>query len=82
MGRFVFKLPDVGEGTAEAELVAWHVANLMLVIVRTPERNLSSRTVWWASRLMFSQPMACNLATSSGIFRRTGSCWMLPSSDL
>ncbi|WP_297933913.1 2-oxo acid dehydrogenase subunit E2 [uncultured Brevundimonas sp.] len=26
MGRFVFKLPDVGEGTAEAELVAWHVA--------------------------------------------------------
>jgi len=26
MGRFVFKLPDVGEGTAEAELVGWHVA--------------------------------------------------------
>jgi 2-oxoisovalerate dehydrogenase E2 component (dihydrolipoyl transacylase) len=25
MGRHVFKLPDVGEGTAEAELVAWHV---------------------------------------------------------
>jgi 2-oxoisovalerate dehydrogenase E2 component (dihydrolipoyl transacylase) len=25
MGRFVFKLPDVGEGTAEAELVGWHV---------------------------------------------------------
>ena len=25
MGRFIFKLPDVGEGTAEAELVAWHV---------------------------------------------------------
>ena len=25
MGRFVFKLPDVGEGTAEAELVVWHV---------------------------------------------------------
>ena len=24
MGRFVFKLPDVGEGTAEAELVSWH----------------------------------------------------------
>ena len=24
--RFVFKLPDVGEGTAEAEIVAWHVA--------------------------------------------------------
>ena len=22
MGRFVFKLPDVGEGTAEAEIVA------------------------------------------------------------
>jgi 2-oxoisovalerate dehydrogenase E2 component (dihydrolipoyl transacylase) len=26
MGTFVFKLPDVGEGTAEAEIVAWHVS--------------------------------------------------------
>ena len=26
MARFVFKLPDVGEGTAEAEIVAWYVA--------------------------------------------------------
>jgi len=25
MGQFVFKLPDVGEGTAEAEIVTWHV---------------------------------------------------------
>ncbi|MEQ1752961.1 MAG: dihydrolipoamide acetyltransferase family protein [Micropepsaceae bacterium] len=25
MGKFIFKLPDVGEGTAEAEIVAWHV---------------------------------------------------------
>ena len=25
MGRFVFKLPDVGEGVAEAEVVSWHV---------------------------------------------------------
>src|SRR5690348_6043517 len=25
MGRYVFKLPDVGDGTAEAEIVAWHV---------------------------------------------------------
>jgi 2-oxoisovalerate dehydrogenase E2 component (dihydrolipoyl transacylase) len=25
MGRYVFKLPDVGEGTAEAELVVWHI---------------------------------------------------------
>lgn len=25
MGRFVFKLPDVGEGIAEAEIVKWHV---------------------------------------------------------
>ena len=24
MGRYIFKLPDVGEGTAEAEIVAWH----------------------------------------------------------
>jgi len=26
MGTYVFKLPDVGEGIAEAEIVAWHVA--------------------------------------------------------
>lgn len=26
MRRFVFKLPDVGEGIAEAEVVSWHVA--------------------------------------------------------
>jgi 2-oxoisovalerate dehydrogenase E2 component (dihydrolipoyl transacylase) len=26
MSRFVFNLPDVGEGTTEAEIVAWHVA--------------------------------------------------------
>ncbi len=26
MGRYVFTLPDVGEGIAEVELVAWHVA--------------------------------------------------------
>jgi len=26
VGRFVFKLPDVGEGIAEAEVVSWHVA--------------------------------------------------------
>jgi 2-oxoisovalerate dehydrogenase E2 component (dihydrolipoyl transacylase) len=25
MGEHVFKLPDVGEGVAEAELVEWHV---------------------------------------------------------
>ena len=25
MGQFGFKLPDIGEGTAEAEIVAWHV---------------------------------------------------------
>ncbi|HLK23288.1 MAG TPA: dihydrolipoamide acetyltransferase family protein [Caulobacteraceae bacterium] len=26
MGRYVFRLPDVGEGIAEAEIVEWHVA--------------------------------------------------------
>ncbi len=26
MGKHVFRLPDVGEGIAEAEIVAWHVA--------------------------------------------------------
>lgn len=26
MGRYIFKLPDIGEGTAQAEIAAWHVA--------------------------------------------------------
>ena len=26
MSRYVFRVPDIGEGTAEVELVAWHVA--------------------------------------------------------
>ena len=25
MGRYLFRLPDVGEGVTEAEIVAWHV---------------------------------------------------------
>src|ERR1700751_4499123 len=25
MARFTFKLPDIGEGISEAEIVAWHV---------------------------------------------------------
>ena len=25
MAKFTFKLPDIGEGIAEAEIVAWHV---------------------------------------------------------
>ena len=25
MGNFIFKLPDIGEGIAEAEIIAWHV---------------------------------------------------------
>ena len=25
MARFAFRLPDIGEGIAEAEIVAWHV---------------------------------------------------------
>jgi 2-oxoisovalerate dehydrogenase E2 component (dihydrolipoyl transacylase) len=25
MSRFEFRLPDIGEGIAEAEIVAWHV---------------------------------------------------------
>jgi 2-oxoisovalerate dehydrogenase E2 component (dihydrolipoyl transacylase) len=25
MGQYLFRLPDLGEGTVEAEIVAWHV---------------------------------------------------------
>ena len=25
MGQYLFRLPDIGEGVAEAEIVAWHV---------------------------------------------------------
>lgn len=33
MSRFVFKLPDVGEGTVEAEIIAWHVTAGDLIAV-------------------------------------------------
>src|ERR1700692_4909075 len=26
MGRYIVKVPDIGEGTTEAEIVKWHVA--------------------------------------------------------
>ena len=26
MGKFVFKLPDIGEGVVEGEIVQWHVS--------------------------------------------------------
>ena len=26
MGRYIVKVPDIGEGMTEAEIVAWHVA--------------------------------------------------------
>src|SRR3954453_23901842 len=26
MGRYIVKLPDIGEGTTEAEIVKWHVS--------------------------------------------------------
>jgi 2-oxoisovalerate dehydrogenase E2 component (dihydrolipoyl transacylase) len=26
MSQFVFKMPDLGEGTVEAEIIAWHTA--------------------------------------------------------
>jgi 2-oxoisovalerate dehydrogenase E2 component (dihydrolipoyl transacylase) len=25
VGRYTFRMPDIGEGIAEAEIVAWHV---------------------------------------------------------
>ena len=25
MGQYLFRLPDIGEGVAEAEITAWHV---------------------------------------------------------
>lgn len=36
MSRFVFKLPDVGEGTAEVEIVKWHVAIGETVLENAP----------------------------------------------
>ena len=47
MGSFVIKLPDVGEGIAEAELVEWHVAvgdvvreDDVLAVVMTDKANV------------------------------------------
>ena len=36
MGRYLFRLPDVGEGIAEAEVIAWHVAPGDLVAEDAP----------------------------------------------
>jgi 2-oxoisovalerate dehydrogenase E2 component (dihydrolipoyl transacylase) len=36
MGTYRFKLPDVGEGTAEAEIVAWHVSPGQMVTEDDP----------------------------------------------
>ena len=47
MGSFVIKLPDVGEGIAEAELIEWHVAvgdvvreDDVLAVVMTDKANI------------------------------------------
>ena len=39
MSRYVFKLPDLGEGTVEAEIVGWRVSPVMW-----------SRKTTWSSR--------------------------------
>src|SRR5579864_6494979 len=36
MGRYVVKLPDIGEGLTEAEIVAWHVAPGQIVREEDP----------------------------------------------
>jgi UDP-glucose 4-epimerase len=42
MTRYVFKMPDLGEGTVEAEVVAWHinvgdVVNCLMKLVDEPK---------------------------------------------
>jgi 2-oxoisovalerate dehydrogenase E2 component (dihydrolipoyl transacylase) len=39
MARYVFRLPDIGEGVAEAEIAAWHVASA----------TTSTRTSRWST---------------------------------
>ena len=43
MGQFVFKLPDVGEGTAEAEIVAWHVRPGDVITAKSRLQNFEER---------------------------------------
>ncbi len=43
MGRYVFKLPDVGEGIAEAEIVAWHVKPGEAIARGRPARRRDDR---------------------------------------
>jgi hypothetical protein len=69
MGRFVFNLPDVGEGIAEAEVVSWHVEGLreslglksgrLADAVSTRGKgdfiNLQTLIAWRADRTGFAQ---------------------------
>ena len=74
MGSHVFRLPDVGEGIAEAEIVAWHVAvgesikeDQPLVDVMTEKATVEIR------RRSAGKVMA--LTGGSGTWRRSAPRW-------
>src|SRR5207244_4419258 len=44
MGRYVVKLPDIGEGMTEAEIVAWHVKPLSPALSPRAGRGRAAET--------------------------------------
>ena len=61
-GNYVFKLPDVGEGTAEAELVSWHVA----VGDRVEEDQLLAEVMTDKATVELTSPVAGKVAALFG----------------
>ena len=72
MGRYVFKLPDIGEGTAEAEIAAWHVAVGDVVAEEQPLVDLMTEK----ATVEIGAPVAgriVSLAGAAGEMRPVGS---------
>jgi 2-oxoisovalerate dehydrogenase E2 component (dihydrolipoyl transacylase) len=76
MGEFVIKLPDAGEGVAEAELVEWHVEvgkvvkeDDILAVVMTDKASVEIRSPVEGSILWLGAAIGDTVAVGSPILR-------------
>ena len=81
MARFTFKLPDIGEGIAEAEIVAWHVALGDRV---EEDQNIADMMTATEARQVAAIDIVKNLErratkNSNRLLRTIGSSGQLPS---